>query len=232
MELGKESLSAFLDGELSPKEMESVARLLEERPDLKEWVEQQERLRKVLGGAFDAIAGRVPERLVQTAKTAPLSTKWRAKRWARAWSIRTLLPAAATALAAGLVIGFFLRPASDFVSTRAGIEARGALAQALDTRLASAGDQAGGTHIGITFRNRLGQICRTFAQTGQAGVACRQEDHWMIPVLAATPREPSGAYQMAGSSLPDLVRQAVSASIAGEPFNAKAEQAARTNGWR
>ena len=226
----KETLNAFIDGELDPKEMERIAALLATRPDLDAWVRRQEALRV---GMKDSFAGLLnappPDRLVKAAKAAPLSWRWRIKGFTTA---RVLAPAGAM-LALGLVIGVALQPPSE-IATRGGqVMAGGALATALNDRLASDGYAGEGPRIGVSFRNRDGRDCRTFETGAQSGLACHGDRGWAIALLTARPdTESNGAYRMAGSEMPDTIRTAVTASIAGEPFDAAAEKAARDRGWK
>ena len=52
MELNREILSSFIDGELAPREMERVAELLANRPELDAYVKRQEHLRDQLRARF------------------------------------------------------------------------------------------------------------------------------------------------------------------------------------
>src|SRR5579872_2507960 len=95
----KETLNAFIDGELEPREMERIAALLAERPDLDQWVRRQEALRVGMKDAFsDLLLATPPDRLIKAARTAPLSWRWRIKRFT---TPRVLAPAGAM-LALGL----------------------------------------------------------------------------------------------------------------------------------
>ena len=225
-----ETLSAFIDGELPPKEMERIAALLAERPDLDAWVRRHEALRQGMKQAFaDMAAVPPPAHLVDAALRAPLSWRWRMRQFAmpRVWA-----PAGA-ALALGLVIGVALQPGGEIVSRDGQVMAQGALAAALNQRLASEGAAGEGPRIGISFRNRDGADCRTFDAGAESGLACHGGKGWAVAVLTARPKaESNGAYRMAGSEMPDAIRAAVAASIAGEPFDAAAEKAARDSGWK
>ena len=139
---------------------------------------------------------------------------------------------AAAMLAIGVIVGRALMPGSNFESGRAGtVVASRALAHALDSQLAAA--QSGSTSIGISFRNRDGQDCRTFSSGETAGLACRSADGWVVERLVRERGENAGAsYRMAGSAMPDALRQAVQAAIVGEPFDANQEARARAKGWR
>jgi hypothetical protein len=233
MEPTRETLSAFIDGELPPREMEQIAAILAKRPDLDAWVRQQEALRAGIKSALsDLVAGPAPETLMRSIETAPVSWRWRLR---QAWQqplLRTWAPAGAM-LAMGLLIGIGLSPPGDIASRGGQVVAQGALASALNSKLASEGSAGSGPRIGITFRDRDGRYCRTFDTEAQSGLACHGDKGWGIAMLAARPAaEASGAYRMAGSEMPDVLRSAIAARIQGEPFDMKAEKSARDRGWQ
>jgi hypothetical protein len=234
MEPDRQTLAAFVDGELPPKEMEAIALLLAARPDLDAYVRQQEALRSTLRAHFDQDRTPVPERLVHAVRNTPISWQWRIRAaFGRGFLIRSLAPACA-ALALGLLLGTTIRPgAGDFGVTPSGqLVAQGRLGKVLDTRLASVRQDANGPQIGLSFRDKAGADCRTFSSDDKAGLACHQGQAWVIGTLVTQQRENSGtAYRMAGSEMPDAVRNAVSASIDGSPFDATTETKARDGGW-
>ena len=234
MESDQKILDAFVDGELPPREMERIALLLEARSDFNRYVQEQERLRATLRNVFDeALVAPVPERLARTVRSAPVSLRWRLRALlARGFSIRVLAPMGA-ALAMGVVLGIALRPAAEFGTDAAGrLVAQGELGRALNTQLSAARYGGAGPHVGISFRNRTGRDCRTFFAGGSAGLACHQDGAWVVGILVKqAPENPGAAYHMAGSAMPDAVRRAVEANIAGAPFDATAERAARDRGW-
>lgn len=231
-EISSETLTAFLDGELPPEEAQRVAAILAKRPDLDAWVRRQDRLRTALRDSFSGVmAAPPPERLLRAAHQAPASRRWLIGRALAGWKMQIWAPAGA-ALAAGVIIGLLAQPSALLVNRDGQIMADGSLAQALDHRLASAGYDGSGTRIGISFRGHDGHDCRTFDRDYQAGLACRQANGWAIAILESHPKNAGGAYRMAGSEMPDSVRQAVMARIEGVPFNAAAEKAARDSGWK
>ena len=145
--------------------------------------------------------------------------------------LRSLVPAGA-ALALGLVIGVMLRPAHDLGLSASGqMLAQGTLGQALDSKLASAGYDGHGPRIGISFRSRAGEDCRTFASGSQAGLACHQGGRWIIAMTVTQPPQDMASYRKAGSEMPDALRRAVAAAIDGVPYDAAAEAKARASGW-
>jgi hypothetical protein len=231
--ISKETIAAFVDGELPPREMERTAAILAQRPDLDSYVRRQEGLRAQLRGAFSEVLDQpVPVRLTHVVRTARVSLRWRLHHLLQPMSWRVLVPASA-ALALGLVIGALLRPGTDFTSSAGRLVARGSLARALDHQLASDRAARSGPRIGISFRDKAGEDCRTFVDVASSGLACRRDGVWVIgTVVSRAPENRGSAYRMAGSEMPQAVRDAVTASISGEPFDAQTERFARDSGWK
>lgn len=232
MEPNKDVLMAFVDNELPPEERERIARLLAERPDLENWVRIQQSLRSRMTQALEQVVSEPPpERLVNAALKTPISLRWRLKAWARQLSLLRLFPVGA-ALAAGLVIGVLAAPTKDLsLGAEGQLEAQGPLRHVLQSGLASAGYEGTGPRIGISYRNRAGQDCRTFELDAQSGIACHEHGRWTISLIVHRPTPPHGTYAMAGSGMPNTVLQAVESDIQGQPFDAAAERAARDHGW-
>jgi hypothetical protein len=194
--------------------------------------------------AYDGVIEEpVPERLA-TLAAAPAKARVvgiaarRAEREQRKIALgRWELPAwsaAAAAIFVGVLLGVvFARGASSpYEETAAGLVARGVLAEGLPSQLASARERSA-VRIGMTFRDRQGDYCRTFHYergTPTAGLACRSGDDWRIEVLAAAASQ-QGELRPA-TAMPLAVLQAVDAKISGEPFDAEREEAARDAGWR
>ena len=233
MELDRETLGRFIDGELTPEEMMRVGEMSAQRPDLDAYVRRQEKLRDELRAGFRELDTTIPERLIGAIRSAPVSWRWRLRAvLTPVLSVRRLVPTGA-ALALGLVVGLVARPQGDLGADPSGqLVAQGALGRTLDTRLASEGAGPGPARIGISFRDKAGEDCRTFTDGKSAGLACRRGGAWVVETLARRVPEDEGAvYRMAGSDMPDAVRRAVTANMAGEPFDAAAEARARASGW-
>jgi anti-sigma factor RsiW len=232
MELNRDELDRFVDGELSPGEMERIAAMLADSPEQNAYVARQESLRKQLRDEFHALDGSMPERLIQTARTAPASWRWRLRATREPNRLfRWLVPTCAT-LVLGFVAGISLRPQADLATSASGqVIAHGTLDKALDRQLASEAS-AGPVRIGISFRNKAGQACRTFNSGSNAGLACHNAGAWVVTMLVRqVPEDAGSAYRMAGSEMPDAVRRAVTASIRGEPFDAAMEAQTARDGW-
>jgi anti-sigma factor RsiW len=227
----EEKFFAWLDGELDPADAAAFGAKVETDPELSLLAAQHRALGSSLHAAFDPIAAApIPERLQQAARPGADVVDLAAARRAR------LIPAIPqwTALAATLVIGVMVgtmipsrSPAP--VDVQGGtIYAAAALNHALDTQLASA--PSGDVRVGISYRDRAGEVCRTFTQPSSSGLACRRDGRWQLKGLFATGEE-SGDYRMAAGMDPALA-SLVDTTIVGEPFDQSREKAARDHGWR
>lgn len=140
--------------------------------------------------------------------------------------------AALVAGAAGGVLGWQeLRPEPGLVMLEASdgvLVARGRLVEALGAQLASPGPTETGVRIGVTFVSKDGSYCRSFVVDTTAGLACRGNGRWTIPVLAQP--QPGTAW-LDGNSLPPSVQAAIDARIVGATLDPAAERAAQQRGW-
>lgn len=148
--------------------------------------------------------------------------------------------AMAASVAAGAVIAHLaLRsPEANLFGTAGGqIVAQADLSHALSTQLASDQSADAPVQIGLSFKSKAGDTCRTFTVKEQnvlGGLACRQGNDWHVQVLANVPAGTNGqgGYKPAGGSMPAAVLAAVEQQIAGDPLDAAGEAAARSRGWK
>jgi len=244
-EINRETLDAYVDGELAPDEMTRVAALLGERADFKTYVDSQLALRNRLAVSFAPLmAEPIPDRLQRPLRATPPHlrvTFWR--RWLGEFiSWRGGVPLAAS-LVFGLIVGVAIersaRTELPFVRSlqNGQVLAQGELAGALNQQLESSDQYDQRARIGISFRSRAGLDCRTFEWRGTTttanGVACHTGGDWAVAALATTRRtvNDQAAYQMAGAAMPDAIRNTVNELIAGLPYDAAAERAARDAHW-
>jgi hypothetical protein len=238
-EIDPEMLMAFADGELSPLDAKRVERAIAENPALAQQVEDHRRLRAVLAESFAAVIERpVPEHLTAMVRTTPVVdlAQARADRAMRAptvsptlWQRGGISVAAAASLVVGVILGQHLDNGA--VRTRNGaLVASAGLADALDTQLASA--QGGkSTRILATFRSPQGDICRSFSGATFSGIACREGENWQLRTTRSGAVRSDAQYQQAGSGDAALMADA-QAMMAGDPFDAAAEQRAKAHGWQ
>jgi hypothetical protein len=254
MKIPDEVLAAYVDGELEGAERVRVEHAIAQDAQLAQRVAQQLALRERLRGAFDGVLQEaVPQRLAQAVKLgAPSGPAQvidlarvradRARRGSGQRQVKTRRYTIAACLVVGLMAGVLIQhlaaPGALTEFHDGSLLARGALAHALNEQLASTGSSGAQVRIGVTFRARSGNYCRTFALSGNralAGLACRDQDQWQLLHLIAAEGPGAGGngqnMRMASSSLPPALLQAVNERISGEPLNAAAEAKARNNGW-
>ncbi|MGQ0588903.1 MAG: anti-sigma factor family protein [Sphingosinicella sp.] len=229
MAVDDDTLMAWLDGELNEVERRRVETALTEDPALAARLDGQRRLRDRLAAHYGPVADEdVPERF-----RAMLETNVVEIAAARPGRSRPLWQSL-TAIAATLVLGIFVGrawPESATVVTDEGVlVARGALAEALETQLASTQAADAATRIGVTFARADGSPCRTFEGGALSGIACRGGADWQLVMTAAGSRARQTDYRQAGGSAP-LVLEAAQAMMAGEPLDAAGERRARDSGW-
>jgi negative regulator of sigma E activity len=247
MTVTRETLMAFVDGELAPDEARRVAAEVAKDPALNAYVEQQKTLAGTLKSAFaPVLEAPIPERIERAVRDTPIPWEGLLVRLQRLWhELKTRVGQAwlpAAALAAGIALGILLDGSfgtgSDLRTKDGALIAQDALAQALTVELASEqiADTGSAARIGVSFRSADGFFCRSFetrtgARGAVAGIACLKNGDWQIAALAgATPRA-EGEFATAGGDMPSVIRSALSAMIAGDPLDAAQERAARDRGW-
>jgi len=231
----EEKFFAWLDGELSPEEAARVEATVAADPALSRRVEEHRALSGTLCGAFGAVASApVPERISAAMRQDNVVdfAEARAERGARKVPIWTQMAALAATLAVGIFTGNMLIPGpSGPIHTEGGrLVAGGELEKALYAQLASAPAERG-ARIGITYRDKSGAICRTFQDESASGLACREGGDWRIRGLFQGSEGQVFDYRMASGADPRLMDM-IDESIAGEPFDAGQEQAARASDWK
>jgi hypothetical protein len=227
-----EKFFAWLDGELGPTEAAEMEAKIASDPKLVRLAEQHRALASTLRGAFDPIADSpVPERLKQALRPSAEIIDFAASRKLRSLPSIPQWAAMAATLALGVFLGTMMpqRGVAPVEMQGGQIYAASALNRALDTELASA--PAGDVRIGLTFRDRGGEICRSFTARASSGLACRSGGRWQLKGLFAAPEGQASDYRMAAGMNPNLAAM-VESTMAGEPFDAAAEKAAKARGWK
>lgn len=265
-----ETLMAYADGELEPAQRAVVEAALAADPTLVVRVEQHRALRKKLNTKFDRVLMEtVPDALVAkvlasgaAADRAATVTDLRRVRAARAAEAKEAAAAVArradtprppwtwfewaaiaASIATGAVIAHLALNAPD--ASRIGTEhgqlvAQADLAQALSSQLAIDQPADAAVQIGVSFKSKSGDTCRTFTVKEQnvlGGLACHEGNEWQVQVLAnaspaGTNAQSGGGYKPAGGSMPTAVITAVEQQISGEALDAAGEEAARARGWQ
>jgi hypothetical protein len=247
MKITDEQLMAYADGELDAAAAAEVEAAIAADPALAQTVARHRALRRQLREAFaPTLDEPVPEHLMAlvrapaaqpaaAAGAAPMAEvvplrprrRWALPEWA----------GMAAALALGVALSqAFLAPTPADLRTAAGgaLRADGALAQALDRQLAADNTPAGRIAVGLSFRDGSGAYCRSFVLRDPrplAGLACRADDGWHVPITSEAEVD-TGELRQAAASLPPAVLLAVETRLAGDTLDAEAERRARDAGWR
>lgn len=219
-----ELLMAYADGELGPIEAKRVEQAIAADPALAEQVERHRALAAALRHDFAPVERAAVPRDVEailrdSARVVPLARP--AKRSERPFWIG----AVAASLVAGFLAAPLLSPGGDLVSENGRMIARGGLARALDTQLASTQSDAAAVRIGVTFRDKAQRLCRSFEQGATGGIACASGKDWQLERLYGGMAGQGAEYRQAGSPAAELMADA-QAMMAGEPLDVANEAAA------
>lgn len=221
---------AWLDGELGEAEADRVAAAVATDPALAARAEEHRGLAAGLRGAFDPVIRDAPPP-PRFGEVVDLAGR-REQRAGSQFGLPQWAAMAATLLL-GVVIGGPLLGGGDAgpVTVEQGrMLASDDLGRALDVQLASAPTD-GPVRIGLSFRDRGGQLCRSFTADGASGLACRDGGRWQVEGMFAAAAGQASDYRMASGEDPRLA-ELIDDRIAGEPLDAAGEAAARTDGWR
>lgn len=264
MNIPDELLAAYVDGELQGSERARVEHAIAHDFRLTQRVAHYRAMRARMRGSFDsALHEPVPQRVVQVARSTsrPASAqiidlaRVRAERKRRNERRRLLQPhriAIAASVLGGLLLGALAQrlwsngPGADGSAVTAyrdgALVARGALADTLSNQLTDAAAPGSRFHVGMTFRAKSGDYCRTFSASDNpslAGLACHQQQQWRILTLVGSqPATPGLSYPNAAATrrvawnLSPLLLQTVRDHISGEPLDPQAEAKARGANWR
>ncbi len=259
------AVMAYVDGELPPEDVARFEPRLALEPALAAAVARERMLRVKLQSAYAPVDEAVPQALldmladpdIMKGPPAPLAAndplpadandahraalpharRWRLPEWS----------AMAASLVLGIVFGAKLlapHAAAGGADTLAlnvapdgAITAQGALRDALEQHVGGTVlDPNAKVGVGLTFRNRAKEYCRTFALDGaSSGVACKQSDGWVVAQLehGKNAREgEAGGYRTAASPLSPALLAAIDAMRDGDTLDAAAEESAKARGWK
>jgi hypothetical protein len=252
MRFSEETLMAYADGELDAQTRIAMEAAMQDDADLADaialQIENRQALQTKLRAAFGgALSEKPPARLLQAVQAAStnahpvavsdLSVARQAKHsTARArWSAPQWGAIAASLLLGMLIGGVVLnRDDNPFAVERGRMTARADLNAALSSQPGGTINRDTGIQIGISYRAKNGDYCRTFTLKDAqvlAGFACRRNTQWTIDALMPTKADASGTYRMASATVPALILGLVEDTIAGDPLDAEQEAQARERSW-
>ncbi len=228
-----EKFFAWLDGELAGAEAAEIEARVAADPELAALAEQHRAMQARLASAFDTVtATPVPERLRTVASLPESNVVDLSERRPRRLPALPQWAAIAATLVLGIFVGTLMpRDSNAPVEVRKGTMYAGRdLDRALDTELASAPSD-GPVRIGLTFRDRAGDICRSFTSSDATGLACRDDGRWQVRGLFPVGEGQSGDYRMAAGMNPGLA-SLLDSTMADEPMDGAQEAEAKKSGWR
>lgn len=245
MSWSDESLSAYLDGELPPKEMEQLARDLEKDEALAARLERLATANRTFLAAasgIDAVplAVRTQALLAGEKKESARVVPFTVRRISTFVMEHRAIAAGLVCAAAVYGLGVATTPGPEVPASSGIIAANSPLDRALEGTASGETVQiAGGGEIRpqLTFLTADDAYCRQYALVSGAGsvegIACRGDDGWRLQVASFAPRRTGpDDYQTAASGRSAALEAFIDANIAGLPLNAGEEGAALARGWR
>lgn len=263
-EISDEMLFAYVDNELDAAGRALVEAAMARDPAIAARIERQRSLRTLLGDAYAPVLKEpVPQRLAQAVNAPPPEqdatpqkgrviklVSSRKQQRERASAPAEGRPAANDwtwkhwgGMAACLVVGVFAgrsawlaNATSDIANEGGQLVARGELGHALSMQLASTQGRDAPVRIGVSYRSRADEFCRSFAivRNGTGGLACRKGQEWELRVIAQERpvADATGQLRMAASPVPAAVLKTIDEQIQGAPLDAQAEKVAMSRGWQ
>ncbi len=241
MSFDEATIMAYVDGECDAVTVKRIEKAMTADPVLAKQIEQAQALRNRLSAHYDPIAEEaVPDRLtamltaaassnIDSSFTARKADREIGKRQRRGMGIAQWGAMAAT-LALGVVIGQFGLggdAGAPFAQTDGALVASGPLADALETQLASAQTDNSDYRIGLTFRAKTGNICRSFTSEAVSGIGCREGQQWKM--VSTLPGGNASDYRQASSS---AVNEIAADLMADAPADAETERKLMESGWK
>lgn len=229
------TIMAYVDGELDALTARRLEKAMQADPALAERVAAERALRARIGGAYAPLLdATVPDSMAALLGNVDTSLAERRERRdpapGRRWGVAQL-----GAMAASLVIGVLVGPTILGAGGGGGpvrqqgdtLVASGALADALETQLASANGPDKAVRIGLTYRDRNGALCRTFDGAALGGIACRADGAWQLRWTRSG--KAAQDYRQAGSG---EINAIAAEMMAGQPVDAAGEADLMKNGWK
>ena len=243
MNINDETLSAFLDSELSEHEMEQVRKAIETDDELvmrlAELSEVDMLVKEHATSIDDAplsssLAKTVAKLDAATTKNTlnsnvvTLTPGQKVKQSAN----KSLAIAASIAVVFGIAMTSYLQPhnAQNLVASNT--------ASALNTQLSSGVfEQSDGSLFSaqLSFKNQQGELCRQYAlssnNTTQTSIACKAQSGWQIKAQTAAQQSNSGGQYQTASNNSEL-DSVIDSMISGSPLDRTQEQQAISAKWQ
>lgn len=233
MTIDRETLAAFAEGQLDAAETARVKAAIAADPVLANEVAAHRALRDRLQAHFAPVMDMpVPDRLLDAVRNAPtaevidLNAARKARTLPSGWIMGGAI---AASLAIGLIVGTQASSGGSMGNAGGQLVAQGSLDKALTTQLASA--DATQVRVPLSFQNKDGRYCRVFDTGAMTGIACREDNAWVIDRVQSGGKGDETQYRQAGSALGEIMAAAQDMARHGALLP-QDEAAANKRGWK
>ena len=246
MTFNAETIMAYVDGECDAVTAKRIEKAMATDTDLAERVAKERALRTKLSAHYDPVTDmEMPDRLTSlltgpASKSDNIDTSFAARKADQKQDVEQdgakqqrsfgfiQWGAMAATLAIGVAVGQFGLGSDNgpFRQSNGALIASGPLENALDTQLASVQTDKAEYRIGLTFRAKSGDVCRSFTGAAVAGIACHEKQQWHLH--AAAPTGTTGSYRQASSG---EINQKAADMMTGPPVSAEEERKLLKAGW-
>ena len=229
----RDTVRAYVDGELDEISAARMTRAAEADPKLAELIASETRLRDALAAHFAPILDEpTPRRLTAPIDAVRAVVSLEDVRTRRFGFNSRTLRWAAPAMAAALVLAILLQGREGPTEIHGGLTfAANDLAQALDDQLISEQPDGSDTRLMLSFADNEGTICRGFARADLSGIACKETGGWRLRLQRDGIDVAAGDYRQA-NSIDGAIMAAAQEMASGPAFDADEERAAKARGWR
>lgn len=241
MTFDDETIMAYVDGECDAVTAKRIEAAMASDDNIARRISREQSLRAKLAAHYDPILTEaVPDHLtalLSAKATSNVDTSFAARK-AEQQRVEIRRPgmgmaqwgAMAATLVVGILVGHFAIGGggnAPFVEDGGALIASGQLENALEKQLASAQSTDSDFQIGLTFRAKSGNICRSFGGKAVSGIACREGQQWQM--YSTLPGGTASDYRQASSS---KINELAAELMADGTLDAEAERKLRDAGWQ
>jgi negative regulator of sigma E activity len=241
MRITDEKLSAFLDAELPPEDMENIREALETDDDLVMRLAELSQVDQwVLENAQQIDATPVPDKLVQLAQQIDAGRGEKEEKqpnivqlskWQAAKSMLNMPMSLAASVVLAVTVGV------STMNYQGGETFSNEIANVLDSSISGEIkliSEETSVKAQLSFANQEGDLCRQYLLTEKQGkstnIACKENNRWRLHATTKSNDVNTQSYQTASSN--QQLDQVIDDMIVGSPLNREQEQNAIVKQWQ
>jgi len=230
-------ITAWLDGEVSPKERQAVETAISASPELGMRVARLSRADRMLAPAFaETLNAPIPQRfeaLLAAPKTGGSISSWMS-RLADLFAPRPMAIATASLLLGVAVGGVVLSHDSAGPAFETAADGQLVANRQMAMTLASteSGAESGALRVRLSVVDEAGRYCRQFETASAAGLACLDGRDWKVDTLVPATPQADGLYVMADGTPDPAIAAALQRRGVREVLDRDQEAAAIASGWK